>query len=1562
MNVTHAEYNQTEPSISPSSSAPSSSVLVRQERLASIHQRSLFATFLLAVAVLMAFSPPAASADTRIGEAGGFAGQLFFPDGLAVSQREGGDLYVVDPPNQRIDQFEPNGAFVRAFGWGVVPGAATGTGHLVQGSDKVETVTTTTGAFVVGQIVTGPGISPGTVITQVNASELTLSQPATGGAAAAPLTVAASPGNVPTNELQTLTLGGSPTGGAFTLAFAGPDPDPVFAETGAIPYNATAAQLESALQALASIGSGNVSVSGPAGGPWTIEFAGTRYSDTNVPRLAVNPAGLTPSGTGTVTTARQGGAALETCTTICRPGEEGSGPGQLQWSDEIAVDNDPASGSYGDLYLVDQRNYRVEKFSPQGELLLMFGGEVDKTTHANSCTAADLAGGDTCGAGIPGTSPSQFFPEWSREGDNSIAVGPNGVVYVGDYNRIQEFSDEGNYTGELKLEDAQPQLVTSLAIDSSGDVFERSARYENFGSPLSAIPGVREYGPAPTHPLLRTFATEAGAEPTHLALDPAGDLFVSDAANGEIHFRAFRPNGDLYAVVTSDQVTQSAGGYPRGIAIGGSAAKLYATALTRPQNGPQESYVAAVPLPEPGPPVIEGPRESAIQPTTATLAAVLNPQEFDTHYHFEYTTTNFAECGLPANPNCEETSSVDLGSVWQKNPVQAGLSALTPATTYHWRLVAESSYGGGTTVDGPTQTFQTLPALSVRGLATQRVSPEEVAIKAELNNNNSISASHWELCLGTACREGNLKAGASSFEPIAVEFGGLQPDTEYHYQLVAGNEYGQVEFLDQAVTTEETIAEQDGREGCSNALRREENHSLALADCRAYEQVSSPAKNGSEAFAAQLLAPSGERLKYSSFGDFAGAVLDETGIGYLAQRTESGWVTQALDGLTPAPGYQAQGINGFGPDEELSPELDRWLFAELPGLSQGASQQAANTGYYVLGNSDGSYHRPASPTISLAEGPLREPRYFMPATQASTDLSRFFIATSARDLSAANGDPRPDDNETAYPSRIYEVSGAGGGAPAIRLVAEVPLGLPSTGFQNTGPCQVKMGEGGGDRASSADGSTLFFAAPIEEAAGEHCGEGYPNPYGLFARTASDPAGPATVIQLNRESGCAAPNPCHGAAPRTPTYQGSSTDGRIAWFSTRQPLTDSDQDNGSGETANDLYFARLSESGTLEKLVQASHGEASDPTPGQGAGVQGVVRISPDGSRAAFVATGVLTTEPNASNREAVQGADNLYLFDVASGETRFITTLCSGPGLSGSVPESSCPQGLGTSQGENDARLWQGGNARLTPDGNFLLLESYGRLTPDDTDNAVDIYRYDIRTGQLLRVSIGRRGNDANGNDDSYPAQFAATGKRSGNAYELAEDGARAMSADGSTVIFTTNAPLVSHDTNHAPDVYEWEEDGHGSCEEPSGCIGLVSDGVDPHGTRDALIGSSGRDITFFTIAGLAPGDTDGVGDIYDARERGGFPYLAQKEPCGGAEGCHGEATQESVPINPVTEGNQHGPEGESELHCAKGKHKVKKHGQFRCVAKRRHHRHAHRQGQHHRRTTRTNSNRGGSK
>lgn len=110
--------------------------------------------------------------------------------------------------------------------------------------------------------------------------------PIIAGGLGTPLTNAGVPG-AGTDEVQTLTIGGTPSGGSFRLSFDG-------APTGAIAWSATnatlVANIDAALEALSTVGTGGVTTAVgtmTAGvGTITITFAGN-LGKRAVPTIAV---------------------------------------------------------------------------------------------------------------------------------------------------------------------------------------------------------------------------------------------------------------------------------------------------------------------------------------------------------------------------------------------------------------------------------------------------------------------------------------------------------------------------------------------------------------------------------------------------------------------------------------------------------------------------------------------------------------------------------------------------------------------------------------------------------------------------------------------------------------------------------------------------------------------------------------------------------------------------------------------------------------------------------------------------------------------------------------------------------------------------------------------------------------------------------------------------------------------------------------------------------------------------------------------------------------------------
>lgn len=105
---------------------------------------------------------------------------------------------------------------------------------------------------------------------------------------------------VENNEVQTLSVTGTPTGGTFKLSFKG-------VTTGVIAFNSTAAALQALLEAVSTVGSGNVLCSGGPlpGTPIVVTFQanlGNQDVPALIPTASAFTGGTTPAAAVAITT------------------------------------------------------------------------------------------------------------------------------------------------------------------------------------------------------------------------------------------------------------------------------------------------------------------------------------------------------------------------------------------------------------------------------------------------------------------------------------------------------------------------------------------------------------------------------------------------------------------------------------------------------------------------------------------------------------------------------------------------------------------------------------------------------------------------------------------------------------------------------------------------------------------------------------------------------------------------------------------------------------------------------------------------------------------------------------------------------------------------------------------------------------------------------------------------------------------------------------------------------------------------------------------------------------
>lgn len=406
-----------------------------------------------------------------------------------------------------------------------------------------------------------------------------------------------------------------------------------------------------------------------------------------------------------------GSPELQVCTasTGCREGLAGQAPGQLEAPAGVTLD------AAGDVYVYDLANARVTKYSPSGEFLLMFGGEVNKTTAGNVCTQAQVESGDECGAGVVGSAPGFFENQTFHD---FIASSPGGTIYVGDKGRIEEFETDGSFKGEIpftgELSALAGQTAWGLAVDPiSGDIYIATSGEDGIYR-ISPTGELREK--VSDTELINGSAKIFPVAPETLATDSEGNLYAIDDSRagvtaGPYEVLEFGPAGEclVCGAKWAQPEARSSGptevlGLAAGSACGIPGADVYVSFNTvgivphlsyLQSYGPAPQDTASCPPPH-NPPGIDDQYASMVGTAEAEVGAQINPRFWnDTTYYVQY---GGEECFQSEwQTGCETTPAQTLTSkVLNRDVATAAIrvEGLAPDTTYYYRFVAESSGGG----------------------------------------------------------------------------------------------------------------------------------------------------------------------------------------------------------------------------------------------------------------------------------------------------------------------------------------------------------------------------------------------------------------------------------------------------------------------------------------------------------------------------------------------------------------------------------------------------------------------------------------------------------------------------------------------------------------------------------------------------------------------------------------------------------------------------------------------------------------------------------------------------
>lgn len=184
---------------------------------------------------------------------------------------------------------------------------------------------------------------------------------------------------------------------------------------------------------------------------------------------------------------------------------------------------------------------------------------------------------------------------------------------------------------------------------------------------------------------------------------------------------------------------------------------------------------------------------TAVTSSTATLNGTLEPNGVETQYHFEYGTTS--EYG-------SSTESTEAGSQSGPTAVSASLTGLLPNQEYHFRLVAQNSFGTTTGADEVFYTPAIAPVIESSG-PPAGISRDSAVLAFTANAGNSLTIYQVEYgrSANYEARSAPIKRSTGVVETVYLALDDLTPGTIYHYRLYASNATGSVSGPDETFTT-----------------------------------------------------------------------------------------------------------------------------------------------------------------------------------------------------------------------------------------------------------------------------------------------------------------------------------------------------------------------------------------------------------------------------------------------------------------------------------------------------------------------------------------------------------------------------------------------------------------------------------------------------------------------------------------------------------------------------------------------------------------------------------------
>jgi sugar lactone lactonase YvrE len=923
----------------------------------------------------------------------------------------------------------------------------------------------------------------------------------------------------------------------------------------------------------------------------------------------------------------------------------------------LAVDN-TVLGSAGNLYLASQATNLLYGWTAAGTPL---GGTfpIDPATDPGS----------------PNGSPTELC---------GAAVDSTGNVWVANRatKRILKYSSAGASLPEA-IDTSAQGTPCQLAFDSGDNLYVSMTGPTAAGPENGLNSGVWKYTAASGYASATRIAASPGNEDSiWLAVDPSTDrLYVavsSGCGGGTCSITSWIDEYDSSGNLVDEFATGSS--ELSGVAVDATNHDVYIPARAARKI---RAFGPGVLLPE----VTVRPA-SARTNTTATLNGIVNIQAVAlSDCHFEYVSeaafglTGFSDLSSGGSVPCSPAAgSIPLDL--EDHQVSASATGLSENTAYRFRLLATNA--NGTVNDEEALSSTGRPIVETTGSPVRTTTTAR--LEGRVDAHGEATTYHFEYgsegpCDANPCEstEPHSAGSGDEIQLVSQQVEGLEPNTTYHYRVIAdnGNSAGPGLGADMTVITR-----------ASDAPLSHGHFPGPPGSDRAYEQVSIPDSGGNPVTFAFAVSNSGDRAFYKVSG---GTPISSAGTNIsmlYAERTETaphvgGWHSQDIG----PPRDQVIGNIWLPPTGKL--DLSDQISLSIDSVSHVVT-------IWRL--------RPGQPAVDI----------FQPESDGGGGTS--ISQDASRVLTLLKGSRDPAHPVAGSTANLYDVSS---GVP--HLVGLMPDGsIPAC---VAGPVRL-----------SADGSLAFFGA---------CGNLYMReidaeqtkliadnsnfvkriPGAVFFTTSQslepDDTGGTDVYRYNIGDEalecvtCIVPGLDASVAADSIAI---AADGSRVYFASSSVLL-------PGAATPGIYRVNVA-SGDLAYVAPASSGVGigEDASVGQA--------ITPDGSALVFTSKG--------QGLNAIGGQQNANTFQYYRYDDRDRSLTCLSCPQDGSAPVSSVTLGLiaPASQGANKTALSADGQTFAFATATSLLGPDQNTARPGQDPRAgADLYEW--RDGRLMLITDG---------------------------------------------------------------------------------------------------------------------------------------------------------------------------------------------------------------------------------